>query len=226
MNTINTIFVANTIKATRLEQKLTQLDVSKKTGINRSVLSKIETGEQTPSLEQLQLLCDALQLDPVTLFTCDGTTNVESSKNASTNEEKPERIKLQKGGYNVAVAGTGYVGLSLAVLLAQHNNVTAVDIIPEKVKKLNKYISPIQDDYIEKYLEEAKNKERILNLKATTKAEEAYKDADFIIIAENQAYYHYQIHHSCWIHKTGSKKVQSRQHHFQPRIFTRIQGTL
>ena len=88
-----------------------------------------------------------------------------------------------KKAYKIAVAGTGYVGLSLAVLLAQHNQVTAVDIIPEKVKKLNKYISPIQDDYIEKYLKEAKAGKRILNLTATTNAEEAYKDADFVIIA-------------------------------------------
>ena len=83
----------------------------------------------------------------------------------------------------IAVAGTGYVGLSLAVLLAQHNEVTAVDIIPEKVEKLNNFISPIQDDYIEKYLAEAKEGKRKLNLKATTDGGEAYKDADFVIIA-------------------------------------------
>lgn len=83
----------------------------------------------------------------------------------------------------IAVAGTGYVGLSLAVLLAQHNEVKAVDIIPEKVEKLNNYISPIQDDYIEKYLAEAKAGERKLNLTATTDGESAYREADFIIIA-------------------------------------------
>ena len=83
----------------------------------------------------------------------------------------------------IAVAGTGYVGLSLAVLLAQNNEVTAVDIIPEKVEKLNNYISPIQDDYIEKYLAEAKAGSRTLNLKATVDGVSAYKDADYIIIA-------------------------------------------
>ena len=83
----------------------------------------------------------------------------------------------------IAVAGTGYVGLSLAVLLAQNNEVTAVDIIPEKVEKLNNYISPIQDDYIEKYLAEAKAGSRTLNLKATVDGASAYKDADYIIIA-------------------------------------------
>lgn len=84
---------------------------------------------------------------------------------------------------NIAVAGTGYVGLSLAVLLAQHNKVTAVDIIPEKVEKLNNYISPIQDDYIEKYLAEAKAGTRQLDLTATTDGASAYASADFVIIA-------------------------------------------
>ena len=78
----------------------------------------------------------------------------------------------------IAVAGTGYVGLSLATLLAQHNEVKAVDIIPEKVELINKKISPIQDDYIEKYLAEKE-----LNLVATLDAEMAYKDAEFVIIA-------------------------------------------
>lgn len=78
----------------------------------------------------------------------------------------------------IAVAGMGYVGLSLAVLLAQHNHVTAVDIEPEKIEKINNRISPIQDDFIKKYLTEKQ-----LNLKATIDGESAYKDADFVIIA-------------------------------------------
>lgn len=78
----------------------------------------------------------------------------------------------------IAVAGTGYVGLSIATLLAQHNTVTAVDIIPEKVELINNIKSPIQDDYIEKYLAEKK-----LDLTATLDAESAYKDADFVVIA-------------------------------------------
>ena len=78
----------------------------------------------------------------------------------------------------IAVAGTGYVGLSIATLLSQNHEVMAVDIIPEKVEKINKRISPIQDEYIEKYL-----KEKELNLTATLDAEAAYKDADFVVIA-------------------------------------------
>lgn len=78
----------------------------------------------------------------------------------------------------VAVAGTGYVGLSIATLLSQHHHVTAVDVIPEKVEKLNNRVSPIQDDYIEKYLAEKK-----LNLTATLDGKSAYNDADFVVIA-------------------------------------------
>ena len=78
----------------------------------------------------------------------------------------------------IAVAGTGYVGLSLAVLLAQHNTVTAVDILPEKVDCINRKKSPIQDDYIEKYFAEKE-----LHLTATLDGEKAYADADFVIIA-------------------------------------------
>lgn len=81
----------------------------------------------------------------------------------------------------IAVAGTGYVGLSLAVLLSQHNDVTAVDIVPEKVEKINNWRSPVKDEYIEKYL--AGHEERNLNLKATTDADFAYASADFVIIA-------------------------------------------
>ena len=78
----------------------------------------------------------------------------------------------------IAVAGTGYVGLSIATLLAQNHEVTAVDIIPEKVEMINRRESPIQDEYIEKYLSEKE-----LHLTATLNAESAYKDADFVVIA-------------------------------------------
>ena len=77
----------------------------------------------------------------------------------------------------IAVAGTGYVGLSMATLLAQHNHVVAVDIVPEKVEMINRRQSPIQDEYIEKYFAE-----KDLDLTATLDAEYAYKDADFVIV--------------------------------------------
>lgn len=83
-----------------------------------------------------------------------------------------------KKNYKIAVAGTGYVGLSIATLLSQHHQVTAVDIIPEKVDLINNRKSPIQDEYIEKYLSEKK-----LDLTATLDAKAAYSDADFVVIA-------------------------------------------
>ena len=83
-----------------------------------------------------------------------------------------------KKNYKIAVVGTGYVGLSIATLLSQHHQVTAVDIIPEKVDLINNRKSPIQDDYIEKYLAEKE-----LNLTATLDAKAAYSDVDFVVIA-------------------------------------------
>ena len=80
--------------------------------------------------------------------------------------------------YKIAVAGTGYVGLSIATLLSQNHKVLAVDVLEDKVKKINRRESPIQDEYIEKYFREKK-----LNLEATLDAKSAYKDADFIVIA-------------------------------------------
>ena len=83
-----------------------------------------------------------------------------------------------KKDYKIAVAGTGYVGLSIATLLSQHHQVTAVDIVPEKVEMINNRKSPIQDDYIEKYLAEKE-----LNLTATLDAKVTYSDVDFVVIA-------------------------------------------
>ncbi len=83
----------------------------------------------------------------------------------------------------IAVAGAGYVGLSLATLLSQNHEVVALDVVPEKVKMINDFISPIRDEYIEKYLDEAANGERNLNLRATLDWEEAFRDADYVVIA-------------------------------------------
>ena len=108
-----------------------------------------------------------LGFEPVDLFE-------EEPAPVERSEDHPRRI---------AIAGTGYVGLSLAVLLAQHNEVTAVDIVKEKTDKLNQFISPIQDSCIEQYLAEAKAGKRVLHLHATTDGASAYRDAEFIIIA-------------------------------------------
>ena len=166
MKKLSLPLLRDTVVSRRKEQKMTQGQLAEKTGMNRSVLSKLETLEYTPSIDQLEKLGEVLGFEPTDFF-------LEESKSLP----EPEKV------YKIAVAGTGYVGLSLAVLLAQHNEVTAVDIIPEKVEKLNRYISPIQDEYIEKYLAEAKAGKRKLNLTATTDGEAAYQNADFIIVA-------------------------------------------
>lgn len=158
--------LAHVVALQRKSLKMTQKQLSKDTGINRALLSRIETEGYIPSVDQLLALSDVLQFDVNQVF------------------ENPSADKvIVDHPYRIAVAGTGYVGLSLAVLLAQHNEVTAVDIVPEKVEKLNRFESPIQDEYIEKHLAEAKAATRELHLTATTDGAAAYRNADFIIIA-------------------------------------------
>lgn len=154
--------LTNLVINNRKKANMTQQELADKTGINRATISRLELMDFTPSIAQLESLSDILDFDITDLF-------VENSKPNQLNSVSP---------LNIAVAGTGYVGLSLATLLAQHNHVTAVDIIPEKVDSINNRKSPIQDDYIEKYLAEKE-----LDLTATLDGEAAYKDADFVIIA-------------------------------------------
>lgn len=161
MKKLSSVKLADTLVSLRKEKNMTQAQLADSTGINRVMIGKIENNDYIPSVEQLQSLAEVLEFDITELFV----------------EEAGKKISLDKK-YNVAVAGTGYVGLSIATLLAQHNHVTAVDIIPEKVEMINNKKSPIQDDYIEMYLAEKE-----LDLTATLDAEEAYKDADFVVIA-------------------------------------------
>lgn len=143
---------------------MTQAQLADATGIHRTMIGRIENEDYIPSIEQLQKLAEVLDFEVIDLFS-------EEEKKKNTSVTLPKK-------YNIAVAGTGYVGLSIATLLAQHNHVTAVDIISEKVDKINNKISPIQDEYIEKYLSEKE-----LDLTATLDGESAYKTADFIVIA-------------------------------------------
>ena len=146
----------------RKDKSMTQAQLADETGINRSLISRIEQKDFIPSIEQLESLSDVLSFDLTDMFINANTSKLES----------PSPL-------NIAVAGTGYVGLSIATLLAQHNHVTAVDIIPEKVDLINSKKSPIQDDYIEKYLAEKE-----LDLTATLDGESAYKNADFVVLDE------------------------------------------
>ena len=162
MKKLSVSLLANTISNQRKEKNITQQQLADLTGINRAMLSRLETQDYIPSIPQLEKLGEVLAFDFTTLFV----------------EEKQTNTMEKVSPLNIAVAGTGYVGLSIATLLAQHNHVTAVDIIPEKVEMINQKKSPIQDDYIEKYLAE-----KDLDLTATMDGASAYKNADFVIIA-------------------------------------------
>ena len=161
MKKLSQSLLADIVSTKRKAKNMTQQELSDKVGINRALLSRLEQQDFMPSIPQLENLAEVLDFEPSDLF-----INSEINKMKS-----PSPL-------NIAVAGTGYVGLSIATLLAQHNHVTAVDIIPEKVDLINNRKSPIQDDYIEKYLAE-----KDLDLTATLDGASAYKDADFVVIA-------------------------------------------
>ncbi len=163
MKHLSTHLLAETVVGRRKALNLTQAELSKATEINRSILSRLEAADYTPSVDQLLSLSTALG------FNISDVIVEEDASNTPLDRKK------------IAVAGTGYVGLSLAILLSQHNDVTAVDIVPERVEKLNSWISPIQDEYIERYLSE--HKERNLSFTTTTDAASAYANADFVIVA-------------------------------------------
>ncbi|HEL2571314.1 TPA: nucleotide sugar dehydrogenase [Streptococcus suis] len=154
-------FLKTIIFSKRKELGYSQQELSDLTGINRAMISKLEQGEYLPSIPQLLALSNVLDFEINSLFVSDFPKSIGT-------------LPAKK----IAVAGTGYVGLSIAVLLAQHHQVKAVDIIQEKVDLINAKKSPIQDDYIEKYLAE-----KDLKLVATLDAEKAYKDAEIVVIA-------------------------------------------
>ena len=162
MKKLSMSLLADTVIRQRKEKHMTQKQLSDLTGINRTMISRLEKKDYQPSIQQLETLGDVLDFEPVNLF-------VDNKEVPVINTHEP---------MNIAVAGTGYVGLSIATLLAQHNHVTAVDIIPEKVEMINNRKSPIQDEYIEKYLAEKE-----LDLTATIDGVSAYKNAAYVIIA-------------------------------------------
>lgn len=146
----------------RKEKGLTQAQLAEETGINRAMIGRIENSDYIPTIDQMEALADVLGFETTDMFI----------------EAKAQKDPIKLPQRKIAVAGTGYVGLSLAVLLAQHNPVVAVDVVPEKVDLINERKSPIQDDYIEQYLAE-----KDLDLTATLDGAAAYKDADFVVIA-------------------------------------------
>ncbi|MBQ1624965.1 MAG: nucleotide sugar dehydrogenase [Erysipelotrichaceae bacterium] len=162
MNRIKQELLAKVIRNKREKLELSQSQLASAAHINRAMISKIENGTYMPSIAQLEDLQEVLG------FSFD---EIREKKE----EEKKEETYLHR---KIAVAGTGYVGMSIAVLLAQHNKVIAVDIVKEKVDLINNKIAPIKDDYLEDYL---KNKE--LDLFATLDPKTAYSDAQYVIVA-------------------------------------------
>ncbi len=153
------------ITAARKSKGITQAQLAEQTGMNRTMVVRLEKSDYIPSIPQLEKLSEVLGFSIIDLF---------SAKSQEADETRTRIAEPAK----IAVAGTGYVGLSIATLLSQHNQVKAVDIIPEKVEMINDRRSPIQDEYIEKYLAE-----KDLDLVATLDAENAYKDAEYVVIA-------------------------------------------
>lgn len=162
MKKLSQSLLSELVISKRKALKMTQQDVADATGINRALVSRLEKKDFIPSIPQLEQLSDILGFEPDSVFITSGTMYKHDSLSPM----------------NIAVAGTGYVGLSIATLLAQNNHVTAVDIVPEKIELINNGKSPIQDEYIEKFLAEKK-----LDLTATLDAENAYKNADYVVIA-------------------------------------------
>ena len=161
MKKLSSVILADLVASKRKEKSMTQQALAEATGINRALISRIEKQDFIPSIPQLEQLGEVLGFEPDSVF----------ADTAHDRLSSPSPLRI-------AVAGTGYVGLSIATLLAQHNHVTAVDILPEKVDLINRRKSPIQDDYIEKYLAE-----KDLDLTATLDGAAAYRDADYVIIA-------------------------------------------
>jgi UDPglucose 6-dehydrogenase len=162
MNRISQDALAKTVRNKREKKNLSQSQLADQTDINRAMISKIENGSHMPSISQLEDLMEVLDFD------------FDEIRENAKQEKKDTKIISRK----IAVAGTGYVGMSIAVLLAQHSRVRAVDIIEEKVRLINERKSPIQDDFLEDYLA---NKD--LDLEATLDAEYAYSDADYVVVA-------------------------------------------
>ena len=161
MKKLSSVILADLVASKRKEKSMTQQALAEATGINRALISRIEKQDFIPSIPQLEQLGEVLGFEPDSVF----------ADTAHDRLSSPSPLCI-------AVAGTGYVGLSIATLLAQHNHVTAVDILPEKVDLINRRKSPIQDDYIEKYIAE-----KDLDLTATLDGAAAYRDADYVIIA-------------------------------------------
>ena len=220
MKKLSSVILADLVASKRKEKSMTQQALAEATGINRALISRIEKQDFIPSIPQLEQLGEVLGFEPDSVF----------ADTAHDRLSSPSPLCI-------AVAGTGYVGLSIATLLAQHNHVTAVDILPEKVDLINRRKSPIQDDYIEKYLAE-----KDLDLTATLDGAAAYRDADYVIIAAPTNYDSARNYFDTSaveavielvlsvnpgrLHGIGTPKIPHHKHHLQSGISPRVEGVI
>ena len=168
MKKLSPSLLAGVVTCHRKKQNMTQAALSKLTGINRSLISRLESEDFIPSADQLFSLAEVLHFDPMRLFVDSGADTAASVIDKT---------------YKITVAGVGYVGLSLVALFAQNHEVTAITTTPKKAERLNQFISPIQDDEIERFFREAREGSRKLNFHATTDKQTAYAGADIVVIA-------------------------------------------
>ncbi len=170
MKTLSMDLLISAVREGRKSLHLSQAALADKAGMNRTMIGRLEARDYIPSIRQLEKLGEVLGFEPADLFVSDEKKEIGFTKG----DHKPMKI---------TVAGVGYVGLSLAALLAQNHEVTAITTTPAKAEKLNSLISPIQDDEIERFFREASSGERELNLKTTVDKQAAYSSAELVIIA-------------------------------------------
>ena len=171
MKKLSLPLLAETVISRRKAQGITQVQLAKAVGMNRSILSRLESQEYTPSVNQLWGLAEVLGFDPTNLFVSGEASCLPVDRH-----------------FHIVVAGAGFVGLSTALLLAQHHSVTVVEPVPEKAEMLNHSLSPVRDEYIERFLAEAKAGTRELCLTAVTDGTEVYGTADYVVIAVPTSY--------------------------------------
>ena len=168
MKKLSQVKLVNMVKAARKANGMSQADLAEATGMNRVMVSRLETMDFLPSIRQLEAVAEALGFEVADVYAedCAGL-------------DEAERVEP----LNITVAGVGYVGLSLAVLLAQRHHVTAVTTTPAKAEKLNRFESPIQDAEIERFFAEVRAGKRTLDLTTTCNRETAYASADIVVVA-------------------------------------------
>ena len=202
--------LAEALVTGRKAKKLSRAALARASGVADGAIAAFERGERKPTVEQLEALGRVVDLDIPALF-------------VEEDDAAPMPVDRR---YRIAVAGAGYVGLSLSVLLAQRHDVTTVETVPEKVALINAYRSPLRDDYIERFLAEAKAGRRELSLHATLDGAKAYAEADFIVIAVPTNYDPRTNYFDCSIVESALQLVKNATAHRTDKPAVVIKSTI